>query len=572
MARLDINVGVNGANKVEALDKSLKNLENTTSSVNRTGRLTQSSFGSMATVMATAATAIYAIKTAFDKTLSSGIAFNSAIETSTAGLSALALTMQDKAISATQRLDNATNEASATMQKLQEINAKTPHTLDQTNQIYKAMYVSMRNVGASSSEIIGLTQKLSVAAGAAGIEFGSLLAGVDGIATGTVLANSDLGRFLNSLGLTNAELKNSTDVVALLNEKLSDFKALDTYETAVSNLQNSWDMLSGKLSQDIFVGIKDGFNEASNILNKLSDEDISGVRSAFDGLAIGIGYAVSGIAQSIAFLYESFQTLGAGIAEVAFRLEHGIILNDEESAALERMYEATQRQIDGVNNHVAALVKGVDVYASSITASQNRERSLLTEAQAQEVLNQKIDQSIEASNTAWQAELDKINADELAAEGLNEYGYALDNVARAMGSSIKVYDASSQAAGDYSMALDKLAVSLNSVMLSSGNNYGVGTNQVTSFSTVESTQGWTPQDYYSRGLPVPSDIYSRTMPTSNYTSPTSYTGGTSGGIDISQYILGAMNTKLDNLYEINKSNIKILNSLNAIGVALGVPE
>ena len=93
------------------------------------------------------------------------------------------------------------------MAELTRINAKTPQTLGQTAQIFKTMYAPMQKVGATQEDLIFLTEKLAIASKVGGVEFNSLLAGVDGLASGTVLANSNLGRFLSSLGLTNEALK-----------------------------------------------------------------------------------------------------------------------------------------------------------------------------------------------------------------------------------------------------------------------------------------------------------------------------------------------------------------------------
>ena len=215
---------------------------------------------------------LYAINRAFRAVANTGFAFNKGMEDSVAGLTALTVatsanvSAMGKHLSITEKYALANKEATKTAQELAKINAQTPHTLDQTNQIYKAMYVSMKKAGASTQDMIGLTKKISIAAGAGGIEFNSLLAGVDGLATGTVLANSDLGRFLGGLGLTNEALKNSTDVVALLNEKLKDFKAVDNMTTAVSNLQNEWEQLAGVLTKDIFDVAKDNIKDTTSFL------------------------------------------------------------------------------------------------------------------------------------------------------------------------------------------------------------------------------------------------------------------------------------------------------------------
>ncbi len=231
--------------------------------------------------MAGRAGGLAAVGTALYSVAKAGFAYNNAMEQNLQGLTALSVATQNKSIPVMQRYATATKEATATMAELQKINVQTPHTLDQTNKIYKAMYVSMKNVGASTDDMVELTRSLSIASGAAGIEFNSLLAGVDGLASGTVLANSDLGRFLSSLGLTNEALKNSTDKVALLNSALEDFKAADTMNVAVSNLTNAFDKLAGRLTKPMFELAKDGANELADAINGIdkatSDLDLTAI-------------------------------------------------------------------------------------------------------------------------------------------------------------------------------------------------------------------------------------------------------------------------------------------------------
>ena len=221
--------------------------------------------------VATAVASVYALSKSLDAVVGNGFRYNKQLEESKAGLVALSVAVQNTAIPITERYANANKEATDTLIELQKINAQTPHTLSQTNEIYKAMYVSMKNAGASTSDMINLTKQISIASGAAGIDFNALLAGVDGLASGTVLANSDLGRFLSSLGLTNEALKNSDDVVKLLTDRLSTFKAADTMAVAMSNLSNEWDKFTGKLTESAFISSKESIKELTGVLSILAD-------------------------------------------------------------------------------------------------------------------------------------------------------------------------------------------------------------------------------------------------------------------------------------------------------------
>ncbi|MGJ0341662.1 hypothetical protein NG769_04295 [Aliarcobacter cryaerophilus] len=137
-------------------------------------------------------------------------------------------------------------EASKATELLQKANIATPHSMKETVQIYDAMYFGMRKVGATTSDMVEITEKLSIAAGNK-IGFDAFLSAMDGISTGTVEANSEMGRFLSSIGLSNEAIKNSSDVVQLFKDKLSDFQVIEDYDTKMSNLTNSTDMFSKNL-------------------------------------------------------------------------------------------------------------------------------------------------------------------------------------------------------------------------------------------------------------------------------------------------------------------------------------
>ena len=263
--------------------------------------------------LAKGAVGIYAINEAFKAVIKTGFDYNSQLENAKGGLVALSVAIQDKAIPVTERYTRANAEATKTLQELQKINAATPHTLGQTNQIYKAMYVSMKSVGASTSDLIELTKNISIASGAAGIEFNNLLAGVDGLATGTVLANSDLGRFLKGLGLTNEALKNSKNVTKLLLDKLKDFKAMDTMTVAVPNFTNAWQQMAGDMTKPLFDKTKQDIKDFTKILNNNRNDIVEFGR---DTIRVG---------QLVANGYESIFTASkVGYLEIALEFRQEI--------------------------------------------------------------------------------------------------------------------------------------------------------------------------------------------------------------------------------------------------------
>ena len=247
---------------VKSAIKELDRLEKSGLKAERgTDKLTES-FKSVAKSATVAYVAYKTLSLAYEHVIKNGFAYNKLIEEQVNGLKTLAVATSSNVDSMGNTLDImekytlAGKEANKTFSELRKINAETPHTLGQTAQIYKAMYPSMKNVGATTKELISLTKTLSIASGAAGIEFNSLLAGVDGLATGSVLVNSDLGRLLKSLNLTNKALKESDNVTKLVSDTFKDFKGADTMAVSVSNLANAWDSLTGAITSDAFESSK----------------------------------------------------------------------------------------------------------------------------------------------------------------------------------------------------------------------------------------------------------------------------------------------------------------------------
>lgn len=172
-------------------------------------------------------------------------------------------------IDITEKQALANKEATSAMNELLKINAKTPHTFNQTVQLYDAMYLGMKKVGATTNDMIEITEKLSIAVGNK-VGFDAMLSAMDGLSTGTVEVSSDMGRFLNAIGLSNDEIKNSINVVDLFKEKLSGFKAVDSFDTRLSNLRNSYDLLSKTVSDDLFERLTDDIVNASDVLQQLN--------------------------------------------------------------------------------------------------------------------------------------------------------------------------------------------------------------------------------------------------------------------------------------------------------------
>ena len=224
---------------------------------------------------------IYASYQAFKNTLGNiaktGFEVNKSMETLTNSLAtSIAVTSKNidsmgNQITVAQKYAMANDEAKISLEKLLKINTETPHTLDQTVKLYDSMYMGMKKVGATSDDMIEITKKLSIAVGNK-VGFDAMLSAMDGLSTGTVEIASDMGRFLNSIGLTNEEIKKSTNVVQLFKDKLSGYQAIDSFETRISNLDNSFNALSSTLTKPFFDSFSKSLIPAASLLDSLNDK------------------------------------------------------------------------------------------------------------------------------------------------------------------------------------------------------------------------------------------------------------------------------------------------------------
>ncbi len=174
------------------------------------------------------------------------------------------------AVSVSEKYRLATIDAARTTELLNKANLNTPHSMGETVKIYDSMYFSMKKVGASTKDMVEITEKLSIAAGNK-VPFDAFLSAMDGIATGTVEANSEMGMFLRSVGLSNEEIKNSSDVVQLFKDKLSEFQAIQDFETKMSNLNNSTDMFAKNITKIPFSWWEDQLGGISAVVDRMND-------------------------------------------------------------------------------------------------------------------------------------------------------------------------------------------------------------------------------------------------------------------------------------------------------------
>lgn len=329
---LIFNVSGNASKETKKLQEDLKKLNVTTKDSGTANKKLDSSLVKLAATYITVAGAIKLSSIAYNLVIKTGLDYNKVIEQQKASIATLiAVTSKQEdsmgnLLTTQEKYTLATIEATDALKELERINANTPNTLGETAKIFKTMLPSMKNVGATTSDLISLTEKLSIAANAGGVEFQSLLAGVDGLATGSILANSDLGRFLSSIGLTNQALKESDNVVGLLQEKLGQFTALDTIAVAASNLNVEWQKLTGTLTADLFLSQKDSIKELTKLIQGINADEaqIKALQNTINSLASSIVSAASVFIRFVNANRIMFADIGRGIENTISFAEIGL--------------------------------------------------------------------------------------------------------------------------------------------------------------------------------------------------------------------------------------------------------
>jgi len=343
--QLKIDVKNNASKELIRLQKDLKQL-------NISIPKTSNNFSMLSKSMVGLVASTYAVSKAYDMTIKRGLEYNNLLENQRNSIATLIsvtsqnIDSQGKALNYQDKMNLSLKNSNELMTELTKINANTPQTLGQTAQIFKTMYAPMQKVGASQKDLIFLTEKLAIASKVGGVEFNSLLAGVDGLASGTVLANSDLGRFLSSLGLTNEALKESGDVIGLLKDKLKDFKAFDDLDTAVSNLNVQWDTLTGNMTKDIFSGQKQSVKELTGLIQALNKDAqlMDTFRENANALAKGTVNLAVGTVQFINGLRLTFVDIEFGIKNALNFVSLGFDAMKIEYLELSKSFQDTMNE------------------------------------------------------------------------------------------------------------------------------------------------------------------------------------------------------------------------------------
>nr|WP_321320636.1 hypothetical protein [uncultured Campylobacter sp.] len=223
-----------------------------------------------------------------------GIAANAQLESLQTKLTGLIsansanVTSTGEVITAQQKWQMSSEVASEALERLKSIATATGNEVSATTDAFTMFYATANNQG-SASEAMDAFNAIALAAQVAGKDMASLVPMFDSLATGTVLAGSEMGSFMKIVGLTNEELKlanqNGT-LFATLQERLAQFGSVaklstGTYEMELNKLKSSISGLMSEASKPVFDALKNSIAG----LNKFIAENKEAISSLVKGIA-----------------------------------------------------------------------------------------------------------------------------------------------------------------------------------------------------------------------------------------------------------------------------------------------
>ena len=224
---------------------------------------------------------VAALTSAFKSFAASGIEANRSFENLKIQLTGLIaanssnVSMMGKTLDAHTKWNMSMKESEGILKKLNETNAKTKFTLEEITGAFNMFYATSAGQG-SRAKAVQAMDSIALAAQAVGKNLSDLTPMMDSLATGTVVAASEMGSFMKIVGLTNEELKKASSegkVYDHIIEKLSKYKELSAeaakgYEVALGSLKNELTELTRELTKPMFDVLTSGIASFSNFVKE----------------------------------------------------------------------------------------------------------------------------------------------------------------------------------------------------------------------------------------------------------------------------------------------------------------
>ena len=224
---------------------------------------------------------VAALTSAFKSFAASGIEANRSFENLKIQLTGLIaanssnVSMMGKTLDAHTKWNMSMKESEGILKKLNETNAKTKFTLEEITGAFNMFYATSAGQG-SRNKAVQAMDSIALAAQAVGKNLSDLTPMMDSLATGTVVAASEMGSFMKIVGLTNEELKKASSegkVYDVIIEKLAKYKELSAeaakgYEVALGSLKNELTELTRELTKPMFDVLTSGIASFSNFVKE----------------------------------------------------------------------------------------------------------------------------------------------------------------------------------------------------------------------------------------------------------------------------------------------------------------
>lgn len=201
------------------------------------------------------------------QTASAAINLNKSYENLQIGITALIaansqnITSQNRAIDAATKWQLAMKESALVIKALNLVNQKTKFSLNEITSAFRMFYATSRGQKGGREKAVQAMESIALAAQATGKELSALIPMMDSLAQGSVIAASEMGQFMNAVGLSNEELKAAAaagEVYELIIKKLEKFKELSgeaakSYEVSLNSIKNEFSELFRELSKPLFT-------------------------------------------------------------------------------------------------------------------------------------------------------------------------------------------------------------------------------------------------------------------------------------------------------------------------------
>lgn len=280
MANSDVSITI-------TIDGQTHSLRTARSDVNELGRSITGANSAANTLrdslgkMVLAVGGVAALTAAFKSFAASGIEANRSFENLKIQLTGLIaanssnVSMMGKTLDAHAKWNMSMKESEGILKKLNETNAKTKFTLEEITGAFNMFYATSAGQG-SRNKAVQAMDSIALAAQAVGKNLGDLTPMMDSLATGTVVAASEMGSFMKIVGLTNEELKKASSegkVYDVIIEKLAKYKELSAeaakgYEVALGSLKNELTELTRELTKPMFDVLTSGIASFSNFVKE----------------------------------------------------------------------------------------------------------------------------------------------------------------------------------------------------------------------------------------------------------------------------------------------------------------